>query len=79
MVDKAERLLKKLKQSPNNVTFADIRKLLEESGFSLDRVSGSHHMFRRDDIVFAIPVHRNRVKVVYVKRVIEIIENNDRT
>jgi len=35
--------------------------------------------FRRDEIIFVIPVHNNKVKAVYVKRVIEIIEGNERT
>jgi len=71
---KKEKLLDKLKNSPNNITFSDISKLLELERFILDRITGSHHIFVKDDIVFVIPVHRNRVKSVYVKRVIELIE-----
>ncbi len=36
---------KLLKSSPNNITFEDIRKLLELEGFDLDRITGSHHIF----------------------------------
>jgi Predicted periplasmic or secreted lipoprotein len=75
-MSKREKLLESIRNSPNNVTFAQVRRLLENSGFSLDRISGSHHVFRRDDTIFAIPVHNNRVKIVYVKRVIEIIEGH---
>ena len=71
-----DKLLEKLKNQPNNVTFGDVRKLLETEGFILDRISGSHHIFCKGSIIFAIPTHRNRVKVVYVKRVIEIIEEH---
>ena len=71
---KKEKLLELLKNSPNNVTFGDIRKLLELEGFDLDRITGSHHIFKRDEIVLVIPVHNNRVKSVYVKRVVELIE-----
>ncbi len=71
---KKEKLLELLKSSPNNVTFGDIRKLLELEGFDLDRITGSHHIFKRDEIVLVIPVHNNRVKSVYVKRVVELIE-----
>jgi predicted RNA binding protein YcfA (HicA-like mRNA interferase family) len=56
------------------VTFGDIRKLLELEGFDLDRITGSHHIFKRNEIVLVIPVHDNRVKSVYVKRVVELIE-----
>ena len=73
-MSKKEKLLELLKNSPNNVTFGDIRKLLELEGFDLDRITGSHHIFKRDEIVLVIPVHNNRVKSVYVKRVVELIE-----
>jgi predicted RNA binding protein YcfA (HicA-like mRNA interferase family) len=73
-MSKKEKLLELLKNSPNNVTFGDIRKLLELEGFDLDRITGSHHIFKRNEIVLVIPVHNNRVKSVYVKRVVELIE-----
>jgi predicted RNA binding protein YcfA (HicA-like mRNA interferase family) len=73
-MSKKEKLLELLKNSPNNVTFGNIRKLLELEGFDLDRITGSHHIFKRDEIVLVIPVHNNRVKSVYVKRVVELIE-----
>lgn len=71
---KKDKLFQRLKNSPNNVNFAEIRQLLELEGFILDRITGSHHIFQKADIIFAIPVHRNRVKSVYVRRVIELIE-----
>lgn len=77
-MNKREKLLQRIRVSPNNVTFADVRKLLEAEDFLLDRITGSHHVFRKADIVFVVPVHQNRVKAVYVKRVIEIIEEYDK-
>ncbi|MDJ0845796.1 type II toxin-antitoxin system HicA family toxin [Crocosphaera sp.] len=56
------------------MTFTNIRKLLELEGFILDRITGSHHIFQKSDTIFVILVHRNRVKSVYIKRVIELIE-----
>ncbi|NUN63341.1 type II toxin-antitoxin system HicA family toxin [Pseudanabaena biceps] len=73
-MSKKDKLLELLKNSPNNVTFGDIRKLLELEGFDLDRITGSHHIFKKDEIVLVIPVHNNRVKAIYVKRVVELIE-----
>ena len=73
-MSKREKLLESLKQSPNNVTFAQIRKLLEQEEFTLERITGSHHVFKKGSITFVVPVHNNKVKIVYVKRVIEIIE-----
>lgn len=68
------KLLQRLKNNPTGVTFDDIRTLLFREGFRLDRIAGSHHIFKRSGITFVIPVHSNRVKSVYVKRVIELVE-----
>jgi predicted RNA binding protein YcfA (HicA-like mRNA interferase family) len=75
-VTRREKLLDSVRQRPNNVTFTKLRKLLEQEGFELERVGGSHHVFRRGSTIFVVPVHNNKVKAVYVKRVIEIIEGH---
>jgi len=73
-------MTKKLKQidrirsNPKNVKFSDLIILLEEFGFELKRINGSHHIYNRDEITFPIPVHQNRVKEIYVKRVLSLIE-----
>ena len=71
---KKQKLLEKIKNNPIDVTFSDIKKLLAEEGFMLQRITGSHHIFKKDDVIFVIPVHQNHVKSVYVKRVIKLIE-----
>jgi predicted RNA binding protein YcfA (HicA-like mRNA interferase family) len=71
---KKDKLIEKLTNSPNNAKFSDIRKLLELDNFVLDRITSSHHIFIKDDIILVIPVHNNRVKSIYVKRVLELIE-----
>jgi predicted RNA binding protein YcfA (HicA-like mRNA interferase family) len=76
-MSKQEKLRARLKNNPNNATFSDIRKLLEQIGFVLDRITGSHHVFIKDEITFVVPVHNNKVKVIYVKRVIELIEQTE--
>lgn len=71
---KKQKLFERIKNNPKNVKFSELRQLLLDENFVLDRISGSHHIFKRDDIIFVIPMHKNLVKSVYVKRVIEIIE-----
>jgi predicted RNA binding protein YcfA (HicA-like mRNA interferase family) len=68
------KLLERLKTNPKGATFDNVRTLLLQEGYELDRITGSHHIFKREGIIFVIPVHKNRVKSVYVKRVIELIE-----
>ena len=68
------KLLERLKNNPVGVTFDQLEKVLVGEGFVLDRVSGSHHIFKRDAITFVIPTHKNQVKAVYVRRAIELLE-----
>ncbi len=76
-MSKREKLRDRLKNNPKNATFSDIQTLLEQEGFVLDRITGSHHIFTKNGVTFVIPVHHNKVKTIYVKRVIELIEPTD--
>ena len=70
------KLLHRLTNSPQSATFADLRALLLLEGFELERITGSHHIFKRGGVRFVIPVHANRVKSVYVKQVIALIQQS---
>ena len=78
-MSKRDKLLELLKNSPNNARFNDICKLLELEGFSLDRITGSHHIFKRNDIILVIPVHNKKVKSVYIRRVLESLKSSEIT
>jgi predicted RNA binding protein YcfA (HicA-like mRNA interferase family) len=57
------------------VAFRRIRVLLESNGWRLVRISGSHHIFEKPgQSPLSIPVHHNRVKPAYVRRINKIIE-----
>lgn len=68
------KLLERLTNNPKGATFADVRALLLHEGFRLDRITGSHHIFKKAGITFVIPVHANRVKSVYIRRVLQMIK-----
>jgi predicted RNA binding protein YcfA (HicA-like mRNA interferase family) len=74
---KREKLLKRVRNNPKDVSLQDLGSLLEAFGFELNRIKGSHRIFvgmvAGEEITLAIP-SRHPVKVVYVKRVIEIID-----
>ena len=74
---KKKKIFEKLKNNPKDVRFDDIKKMLEEKGFELKRISGSHFIFSKGEVTFVIPSHNNKVKEIYVKRVIDIIENHE--
>jgi len=56
--------------------FSDVRKILEKAGWSLTRISGSHHVFTKPgENPISIPVHRNKVKAVYVAKIEKICQS----
>ncbi len=71
---KRTKLFERIKNNPNDVAFAQIETLLLREGFIVERTTGSHHVFVRENISFVIPRHGKRVKSVYAKRVIEMLE-----
>jgi len=74
-MSKRQKRLKKLRQNPTNVSFDDLRQVMEDFGAVLDRVAGSHYVFELTErqITLVIP-YRNPVKLAYVKKVIELID-----
>ena len=55
---------------PSEVRFDEVRKLLEGKGYRLVRISGSHHIFTRpQSLPVSIPVHKGKVKAIYVKHI----------
>ena len=69
-----QKLLERLTNNPEGATLQDLLTLLLHEGFELKRAKGSHYIFSRSDTTFVIPVHRNRVKSVYIRRVIALIQ-----
>ena len=74
---KKTKVFEKIKNNPKDVRFNDLRNLLIDEGYILKRIKGSHFIFSKGENVFVIPSHNNKVKEIYVKRVISIIENTE--
>jgi predicted RNA binding protein YcfA (HicA-like mRNA interferase family) len=55
---------------PSPVRFAELRQYLEEHGWRLARVNGSHHTFTKPGEYrpIVIPVHHGKADYVYVKQ-----------
>jgi len=51
-----------LKSSYEAVSGKDFSKLLEQNGWTLRRVAGSHHIFTKDGsaVRLSVPIHGNR-------------------
>jgi predicted RNA binding protein YcfA (HicA-like mRNA interferase family) len=74
---KREKRLRKLSQNIKNVSFDELRTVLEDSGFSLDHITGSHHVFRadvHDEVVTLVIPFARPVKPAYVRAALNAIE-----
>jgi predicted RNA binding protein YcfA (HicA-like mRNA interferase family) len=75
---KREKLRRKLRNPSADANMRDVQTLLGNFGFVLIRTRGSHHIFEYDDgerneqVVF--PVHGRKVKRVYIKDVVKILD-----
>ena len=59
---------------PSDVRFPEIERRLEENGWRLTRIRGSHHVFTREGFPpISIPVHAGKVKHVYKRKVEQAI------
>ncbi|MBX3405354.1 MAG: type II toxin-antitoxin system HicA family toxin [Phycisphaeraceae bacterium] len=57
------------------IRFAALARYLRAHGYTLVRISGSHHVFTKPgSLPISIPVHKNKVKRVYVRQVKAICE-----
>jgi len=77
---KREKRIKKLFQNPKTVPFKELDRVLKGSGFSLRQPGsgGSHYVYTRGNIQISVPFRRPFVKEVYVKRVLELLgEENE--
>jgi len=77
-MSKREKLRRKLRNNPENATMQEVETLLSRFGFTLARISGSHHIYEYDvgDLwkQVIVPLHGSKVKKIYVKKVVEAID-----
>ena len=57
--------------TPTPCPCAEARRVLEAFGWTLNRVSGSHHIFKRGTDRINIPFRRPHIKPTYVRDVLE--------
>ena len=65
---------KRFRNSSCDVIIKNVKNILEDNGYKLISIRGSHFRFRKHKSI-VIPVHNNKVKCVYVKEIIKIIYN----
>ena len=74
---KKEELYERIKRSPHNTSFKDLKKLLEKYGFILsNKTGGSHYSVRHPKLGYPIkPLpKRDPVKRPYIRDFLELID-----
>jgi predicted RNA binding protein YcfA (HicA-like mRNA interferase family) len=62
---------------PSEVRLAEVQRILEQHGFVLLRIKGSHHVFgKAGERPIIVPVHHGKVSYVYVRQVEKRIEGD---
>ena len=74
-----KKLLQLIITNQRNIKFNDFIRFINCFGFELDRVSGSHHIFKHRDICDIINIQnvKGEVKPYQVKQFLRIVENNN--
>lgn len=74
---KKRKLLKKILSGSKNIRFADFVTLIEAFGFTLERITGSHHIFFHPDVpqtISAQPDQNGQAKPYQIKQFIKLAE-----
>ncbi|EKB9570435.1 type II toxin-antitoxin system HicA family toxin [Campylobacter jejuni] len=72
-MSKKDKIIKDLKNNPNNVRFKTLKILLESEGYECFNKGGSHYQFRKEECdLITIPFKR-LIKAIYVKMVLKAI------
>ena len=80
IVSSKKKRLEKIKRNPKGVKFRDLVLLLKSFGFTLERVSGSHHIFTHPawDGILNIQNRGGEAKPYQVRQAIKAIEEVSR-
>ncbi len=76
-MSKKRKLLKKALSGSKNFRFQDLVTLLEAYGFSLKRISGSHHIYKHPDIADLVsiqPAENGQVKPYQIRQFLKLVE-----
>lgn len=73
-MSKKSKLLTAMKNNPKNIDFADIKKLLEDTGYTCSNSGSSHYVFRKAGFEHITIPFAKPIKAIYVKQVLEILE-----
>ncbi len=76
-MSKKEKAISKLRQNPKNIRFEEIETILIGLGFSKRQHGTSHATFTCGKLIITVPRQKPFVKPVYVKLLLEILDELD--
>ena len=78
---KKKKLLAKILSGSKNIQFDEMVSLIEAFGFRLDRVNGSHHIFKHPDIIEIVNIQNRKGKVqpYQIHQFLALVEENNLT
>ena len=76
-MSRKDKLIEAIKNNPKNVKFEDLKKILESLGYKAINRGGSHYVFTREASISLTTPYKKPIKVIYVKQVISIIEEEE--
>jgi predicted RNA binding protein YcfA (HicA-like mRNA interferase family) len=72
-MSRRDKRIERLRQNPKNIRFEEIDALLTGLGFE-SRQRGSHVLYASGKHRITVPIHRPFVKPVYIKLVLQLLE-----
>ena len=75
-----QKLYQRLLNNQKNVKFSNFVTVIESFGFTLDRITGSHHIYKHLEVEQSIsiqPDKNNQAKVYQVRQFLRLIEKYD--
>jgi predicted RNA binding protein YcfA (HicA-like mRNA interferase family) len=69
-----DKLLQRIRNNPNDVTFADLTAALESLGFPLDHLRGSHHFYCVGRRTVVVPRHGPTVIAYVVRQALDALD-----
>jgi predicted RNA binding protein YcfA (HicA-like mRNA interferase family) len=78
-MDSRELLARMSRGQVQNVRFADFQRLVEDFGFALDRVRGSHHIYLHPLVRQRVNIQEDRgdAKAYQLRQFLKLIERYD--
>jgi predicted RNA binding protein YcfA (HicA-like mRNA interferase family) len=72
IMDRRE-LWRRVKQHRKSVKFEELVRLLEAYGWELDRIRGSHYIYKHGSLTLSVPFRRPTVLPIYVDKVLALL------